>query len=241
MRVTRRARPWHHSPMNTSHGTARSSPAADGGFTDAPDLRLVVFALFFIFGGITSLNDVLIPKLKGLFTLTNGDVMLVQSAFFGAYFVISLPAASVVRKFGYMRTAVFGLLTDDGRVPLVHPGLVVRRLRRIPRRAVRAGGRSDHGSGGCESPDLDARAAAHGAQPADVRPGLQFARHDHLPLRGIGADPALPVEGRSLDARHRGEGGVAQPGNAGHREHVYRHCRGAAASLPRWSGCAAIV
>jgi FHS family L-fucose permease-like MFS transporter len=97
--------------MNTSHGTARSSSAADGSFTDAPDLRLVVFALFFIFGGITSLNDVLIPKLKGLFTLTNGDVMLVQSAFFGAYFVISLPAASVVRKFGYMRTAVFGLLT----------------------------------------------------------------------------------------------------------------------------------
>jgi FHS family L-fucose permease-like MFS transporter len=81
-----------------------------GNFTDAPDLKLVVFALFFIFGGITSLNDVLIPKLKALFTLTNGDVMLVQSAFFGAYFVISLPGAAVVRKIGYIRTAVLGLL-----------------------------------------------------------------------------------------------------------------------------------
>jgi FHS family L-fucose permease-like MFS transporter len=100
-RVTRRACAWHHPAMNTSH---------NGTYTDAPDLRLVVFALFFIFGGITSLNDVLIPKLKGLFTLTNGDVMLVQSAFFGAYFIISLPAASVVRKIGYMRTAVLGLL-----------------------------------------------------------------------------------------------------------------------------------
>src|ERR1700684_1998783 len=78
--------------------------------SDLPDLRLVVFALFFIFGGITSLNDVLIPKLKALFTLTNGDVMLVQSAFFGAYFFISLPGAAVVRKVGYMRAAVLGLL-----------------------------------------------------------------------------------------------------------------------------------
>jgi FHS family L-fucose permease-like MFS transporter len=44
---------------------------------DAPDLRLFIFALFFIFGGITSLNDVLIPKLKELFTLDYAQVMLV--------------------------------------------------------------------------------------------------------------------------------------------------------------------
>jgi FHS family L-fucose permease-like MFS transporter len=78
---------------------------------DAPNLRLFVFALFFIFGGITSLNDVIIPKLKGLFTLSYGEVMLVQSAFFTAYFVVSLPAAAIVRRVGYMRTAVIGLLT----------------------------------------------------------------------------------------------------------------------------------
>ena len=45
-------------------------------------LRGFVFALFFIFGGITSLNDVLIPKLKELFTLSYAEAMLVQSAFF---------------------------------------------------------------------------------------------------------------------------------------------------------------
>jgi len=73
-------------------------------------LRLFVFALFFIFGGITSLNDVLIPKLRELFTLSYGQAMLVQSAFFAAYFVISLPAAGLVRRVGYMRTAVVGLL-----------------------------------------------------------------------------------------------------------------------------------
>jgi FHS family L-fucose permease-like MFS transporter len=78
--------------------------------TDVPDLRLFVFALFFIFGGITSLNDVVIPKLKGLFTLKYSEVMLVQSAFFAAYFVISMPAAAIVRRVGYMRTATIGLL-----------------------------------------------------------------------------------------------------------------------------------
>ena len=71
---------------------------------------MFVFALFFFFGGITSLNDVIIPRLKELFTLSYAEVMTVQSAFFGAYFIISLPAAAVVRRIGYMRSAVVGLL-----------------------------------------------------------------------------------------------------------------------------------
>ena len=74
-------------------------------------LRLFVFALFFVFGGITSLNDVIIPKLKGLFTLNYGEVMLIQSAFFAAYFLISIPAAAIVTRVGYMRAALIGLLT----------------------------------------------------------------------------------------------------------------------------------
>ena len=86
-----------------------ASTAANG--VDAPDLRLFVFALFFIFGGITSLNDVIIPKLKELFTLSYAQAMLVQSAFFAAYFIVSIPAAAIVRRAGYMRTAAFGLLT----------------------------------------------------------------------------------------------------------------------------------
>jgi MFS transporter, FHS family, L-fucose permease len=75
------------------------------------NLQGFVYVLFFAFGGITSLNDVIIPKLKGLFTLTYGEVMLVQSAFFAAYFIISIPAAELVRRIGYMRSAVVGLLT----------------------------------------------------------------------------------------------------------------------------------
>ncbi|HEY6483759.1 MAG TPA: sugar MFS transporter [Steroidobacteraceae bacterium] len=92
-------------------GIVAREPGTPATTPDTGNLRLFVFALFFIFGGITSLNDVVIPKLKGLFTLSYGEVMLVQSAFFAAYFVISLPAAGIVRRVGYMRTAVIGLLT----------------------------------------------------------------------------------------------------------------------------------
>lgn len=88
---------------------------------DAPDLRWFVFALFFIFGGITSLNDVIIPKLKDLFTLSYAQAMLVQSAYFAAYFLISVPASIVVRRYGYMRTAALGVVTMAGGCLLFIP------------------------------------------------------------------------------------------------------------------------
>jgi len=96
--------------------SAPIAPAADADGSDAhasysTNLQVFVYVLFFAFGGITSLNDVIIPKLKGLFTLSYGEVMLVQSAFFAAYFIISIPAAALVRRIGYMRSAVVGLLT----------------------------------------------------------------------------------------------------------------------------------
>lgn len=81
-----------------------------GGHVDAPELRLFVFGLFFIFGGITSLNDVIIPKLKELFTLNYTQAMLVQFCFFTAYLLIGIPGARLVKKVGYMRGAVCGLV-----------------------------------------------------------------------------------------------------------------------------------
>ncbi|BBB12282.1 sugar MFS transporter [Sphingopyxis sp. FD7] len=84
---------------------------AEGTHVDAPELRLFVMGLFFIFGGITSLNDVLIPKLKELFTLNYTQAMLIQFCFFTAYLVIGIPGAKLVKRIGYMRGAVAGLLT----------------------------------------------------------------------------------------------------------------------------------
>lgn len=87
-----------------------SDAADDGGYVDAPQLQVFVIGLFFIFGGITSLNDVIIPKLKELFTLNYTQAMLVQFCFFTAYAVIGIPGARLVKRIGYMRGAVVGLL-----------------------------------------------------------------------------------------------------------------------------------
>lgn len=70
----------------------------------------LVVALFFIWGGVTSLNDVLIPKLKGLYSLSYTEVMLTQFAFFMGYFVFSLPAGALISRIGYLKGVVVGLL-----------------------------------------------------------------------------------------------------------------------------------
>jgi len=100
-------RPAWLATVGSDTTVAGSSPAS----SQSTRLQVFVFALFFAFGGITSLNDVLIPKLKALFSLSYGEVMFVQSAFFAAYFIVSIPAASLVRRIGYMRAASAGLLT----------------------------------------------------------------------------------------------------------------------------------
>ena len=96
--------------MALAPGAAASTEAGDV-HIDAPQLQLFVMGLFFIFGGITSLNDVIIPKLKELFTLNYTQAMLVQFCFFAAYAVIGIPGARLLKKIGYMRGAVAGLLT----------------------------------------------------------------------------------------------------------------------------------
>jgi FHS family L-fucose permease-like MFS transporter len=70
----------------------------------------LVIGLFFIWGGVTSLNDVLIPKLKGLYSLSYTEAMLTQFAFFMGYFVFALPAGVLISKIGYLKGVVVGLL-----------------------------------------------------------------------------------------------------------------------------------
>ncbi|MEZ7492335.1 sugar MFS transporter [Pseudoalteromonas distincta] len=66
--------------------------------------------LFFMWGFITCLNDILIPHLKAVFNLTYVQAMLVQFCFFGAYFLMSLPSGYIVKKVGYKKGIVIGLL-----------------------------------------------------------------------------------------------------------------------------------
>ena len=74
-------------------------------------LTALVVSLFFIWGGATSLNDVLVPKLKGLFQLSYAEAMLIQFAFFTAYAVVSVPAGLLVGRLGYGRGMAAGLVT----------------------------------------------------------------------------------------------------------------------------------
>ncbi len=71
---------------------------------------LLVFAVFFILGGVTNINDVLIPKFKGLFQLTHFQANLVQFAFFTSYAIFSIPAGRLLGKIGYVRGFVAGFM-----------------------------------------------------------------------------------------------------------------------------------
>ncbi len=72
---------------------------------------VVVTALFFMWGFVTVLNDILIPHLKAIFDLNYAEVMLIQFSFFSAYFVFSMPSGKLVDWVGYKGTMIAGLCT----------------------------------------------------------------------------------------------------------------------------------
>ncbi|MGR8930254.1 MAG: L-fucose:H+ symporter permease [Gammaproteobacteria bacterium] len=69
----------------------------------------ILTSLFFMWGFITCLNDILIPHLKAVFTLNYTQAMLIQFCFFAAYFVMSVPSGFLVDKIGYKGGIVVGL------------------------------------------------------------------------------------------------------------------------------------
>jgi len=81
----------------------------------------IVTMLFFMWGLLTSLNDVLIPHLKAVYTLSYVQAMLVQFCFFGAYFLVSLPAGLLIRRIGYQPGAVTGLVVAAAGCALFYP------------------------------------------------------------------------------------------------------------------------
>lgn len=72
---------------------------------------ILLTTLFFLWGFITVLVDSLIPRLRELFTLSYFQAGLVQFAFFGAYFLLSIPASYILSKIGYKKGIILGLLT----------------------------------------------------------------------------------------------------------------------------------
>lgn len=81
----------------------------------------VVSLIFFTWGGMTSLNDVLIPHLKAVFSMNYAQTMLIQFTFFGAYFLMSLPSGAVVARVGYKASIVVGLLVAAAGAAMFYP------------------------------------------------------------------------------------------------------------------------
>ena len=100
--------------MATREIAGRSSAKTIAVASTNPDYSrplAIVTTLFFMWGFLTCLNDILVPHLKSIFDLSYARVMLVQFAFFSAYFLFSVPWSKVVNRIGYQRAMVVGLLT----------------------------------------------------------------------------------------------------------------------------------
>ena len=82
---------------------------------------IAMTCLFFFWGFITVLNDILIPFLKDSFNLNYTQAMLVQFCFFGAYFIVSPFAGKLIDKVGYQQGIVLGLLTTAAGCVLFYP------------------------------------------------------------------------------------------------------------------------
>ena len=94
--------------ISPTSASAPSGQGTNGTYTAALSM---VTVLFFFWGFVTSLNDILIPHLKNIFDLNYTKIMLIQFAFFTGYFLFSLPAAKIVDALGYKKTMVIGLVT----------------------------------------------------------------------------------------------------------------------------------
>jgi FHS family L-fucose permease-like MFS transporter len=97
------------------------APTAQASAANNTAPLVIVTILFFMWGLLTSLNDVLIPHLKAIYTLSYVQAMLVQFCFFGAYFIVSVPAGALIRRVGYQSGAVIGLLIAAAGCALFYP------------------------------------------------------------------------------------------------------------------------
>src|SRR5580658_9482614 len=94
--------------VNTGAPPGTNETAASKAY---PLALAIVTVLFFFWGFVTVLNDILVPHLKSVFDLNYTKVMLIQFAFFSAYFLFSIPSAKVIDAIGYKKTMVVGLVT----------------------------------------------------------------------------------------------------------------------------------
>ena len=98
----------------------------------------VVTTVFFMWGFVTVLNDILVPHLKALFELNYTQTMLIQFTFFSAYFLMSVPSSRILARVGYQRSIVIGAGRNGVGRAAVLPRGRGQILRAVSRRAVGA-------------------------------------------------------------------------------------------------------
>ena len=105
---------------NIPQATTTAVPQA-GAQSGTTGPLVIITILFFMWGLLTALNDVLIPHLKELYTLSYVQAMMVQFCFFGAYAIVSLPAGALIKRIGYQNGAVAGLVVAALGCALFYP------------------------------------------------------------------------------------------------------------------------
>jgi FHS family L-fucose permease-like MFS transporter len=105
--------------------------SASAGTTAAPKDNytvplIILTSLFFMWGFLTVMNDVLIPHLKAVFALSYFQAMAVNMCFFGAYGIVSYPAGILVKNIGYKRGVVTGLIIAGIGCLLFYPAASLR-------------------------------------------------------------------------------------------------------------------
>ncbi|WP_375270552.1 sugar MFS transporter [Sphingomonas sp.] len=93
--------------VSTAGGAATSDPAGSASYR--PALTLLA-SLFFMWGFITVINGTLLPHLRSVFELSYFQAALIESVWFIAYFVASIPSAKLIERIGYQKSLVTGLL-----------------------------------------------------------------------------------------------------------------------------------
>jgi hypothetical protein len=158
---------------------AGTTTGSETSHIDAPQLQLFVMGLFFIFGGITSLNDVIIPKLKELFTLnyTQAMLLLFHGLFSGRF------ARRGTRQAHWLYARRGGWIADDdGWLLVVHPCKSDGNLWLVPVCAIRAGQRCRDCAGCFQSVDIYAGQTRYSAQPLDLCASFQLFGYDGISL-----------------------------------------------------------
>lgn len=106
------------APTQTSAAAAQTGAAHQKSYTS---VLALLASLFFIWGFITVINNTLLPHLRSVFDLTYGQATLIESVWFVAYLVASVPSAKLIERVGYKRAMVIGLLTMAGGSLLMIP------------------------------------------------------------------------------------------------------------------------